>query len=116
MQIITTLQEIHSIGYTLLSYLPLLKKTTLLNVINFKKDSPEYLSALVLKCTLTEVEKILQKKVEAVYTKQTKIKLTDAQAVILFRTLLNMGYSSNDVYGYTVCQKWIEQLHQQIIK
>jgi hypothetical protein len=104
---------------TILRYLfvtiNLYKRTRLENVKYMDVQSEEYLSAVVINCILDEVELVMQKKLINTVSKKTKIKFTEAQAAVLYKSLMALPIGSENVYFQILRNQWVERLDQQLI-
>src|SRR5687767_10100201 len=79
-------------------YINLYKKTRINNVAHHNIISEEYLSAVVINCLLSEIEQLLSKKLINTSGKNIKFDFTDAQGVLLYRTLIALPLPADNVY------------------
>jgi hypothetical protein len=96
-------------------YINAYKQTRLNNLVGTTITSEEYLSALVLNCLLTEVEKLIERKLIMTSGQKMKFEFSDAQGVVLYKSLLALPLSADNIYLDRVRNEWIERLDQQII-
>ena len=99
----------------LLNYFPLLQLTLLRQVQGYNKVAAEYLQNRIIISVLGELELILRKKQINTISKSLTLKFTDAQGIILYKTILDMPVQAENYYGNLVRNAWLKQLDQQII-
>lgn len=86
------------------------KRTRMENVKHLDRTSEEYLSALVINCLLTEIESLFQKKLKDLSRRKISVRLTDAQCVVLFKSLKVLPIDPNQVYYTLLRRQWVELL------
>ncbi|MFC4261940.1 hypothetical protein ACFOWM_03555 [Ferruginibacter yonginensis] len=115
MQIITQYHELNCLGAVLINYLPMLSRSLMLNVERQSKVSPEFLQSKLIVAVVQELEEFMLKKLAARPSQKIKLKLSDAQGIILYKTLLDMPIASIEHYQNLCRSNWLKQLDQQII-
>ncbi|MGN6478312.1 MAG: hypothetical protein ACTHKV_13890 [Flavipsychrobacter sp.] len=112
----TIRQQVEVVKDYFYPYINRFKQTRLNNVINQNMASEEYLSAVVINCLLTEIETLLTKKLINNKGFKIKFEFTDAQAVVLYKTLLNLPLPAGQVYMNMVRSEWLQLLDHELIK
>lgn len=90
------------------------KQTRLHNVQGFSVISEEYLSAVVINCVLSEVEHLIKKKLITSTGRKIKFEFTDAQGIVLYKTLIALSIDPGQVYFNMVRNEIIMLLDTQI--
>jgi hypothetical protein len=93
----------------------LFKQSRLNNLVNQNKTGEEYLSAVVINCLLTEIETLFIKKLVTTSSHKIKFQFTDAQGVVLYRTLLHLPLPAGQIYHDMIRNEWIQLLDQELI-
>lgn len=97
-------------------YINQFKETRIHNVRNQSVSSEEYLSAVVINCLLTEIEKLIIKKLVNTKSHKIKFEFSDAQAVVLYKTLLRLPLPADQFYMNMVRSQWLLLLDMELIK
>jgi len=92
------------------------KATRINNVAHMDRLSEEYLSALVINCLVTELEKLFQKQLVNTVREKIKFQFSDAQAVVLYKSFMAMPLDAEKVYYNIIRNRWIEVFNQQLYK
>lgn len=111
----TTREHVQTVKKYFFPYVNMYKETRLNNISNKSIGSEEYLSALTINCIISEIEALFEKKLINTTGIKIKFKLSEAQAIVLYRTLLALPLPGNQVYFHVVRNDWIETLHRQLI-
>lgn len=96
-------------------YIVLYKQTRLNNLVKRDMEADDYLSAVVVNCIIDEIEWLFDKKLVTTKSEKIKFEFSDAQGVVLYKTLLAMPLPEDQVYFHQIRQEWIELLHQELI-
>lgn len=114
MTIKTERQHFDCLNPILLNYLPMLQKTLMNNVSHCTKISSEYLNTRVMVSIVEELEYYFQRKQ---FTKAQKFKLdfTEAEGIYLFKIIMDLPISAENIYTDRIRNLWLEQLNQQIL-
>jgi hypothetical protein len=97
-------------------YIDRWKLTNQLNAAGTGKIDDTYLVATMTNCVMGEVQTLFTKKYNRSKSVNLKFELTDAQAVILYKTLLFLPIPSSNVFLLTFRANWIEQLDKGLIQ
>ncbi len=95
-------------------YVELLKKTKLANVAHHDARSDEYLSAVAINCILAELQTAFHKKLHNTKAPMIKFEFTDAQGIVLFKTLCIFP-TVDKIYLQMIVSSWLQQLDQEMI-
>ena len=109
----------HYIEVVILKFFPyinLYKQTRLNNVAHKSLVSQEYLIAVVINNVLEEIEALFQKKLFNSRSEKVKMEFSDAQGVLLYRTLLALPVDSSEIFQVMVLSKLIEDLDAELIR
>jgi len=97
-------------------YINLHKQTRLNNVANESLISETYLSAIVINCILDEIQQLFTKKLVNTTGSNIKFEFTDAQAIVLYKTLIHYPLQKDNVYLQMIRNQWIQILDLQLQK
>lgn len=76
--------------------------------------SEQYLFAQTISCLLAEIEITLQKKLITTTGKKIKLDLSDAQGIVLYRTLLAIPLPPENIYMQMIRNEWVQWLDLQL--
>ena len=93
----------------------LYKQTRLNNVSHMDRLSEQYLGAVIINSLLEETERIFRNKVYSSAIKKFTFNFTDAQAVVLYKSLMVLPIDSAKIYFVVLRNQWIEALDQSLI-
>lgn len=108
-----TRDEARTIDHYFFSYLDRLIFT--FKPIGVKEKEEEILSNIFLKDIFTQIDKIIKRKLISSSAK-FKIKLTNSQAVVLYRILMLLPLDPNDIYLINLRNSTINYLHKELLK
>lgn len=91
------------------------KQTNLNNLTDSNMQGGPFLFAVAVNCLIDEVILMMRKKLINTSSQQFKLKFTDAQGVIFYRSLLILPIPAQQFYLNKVRNEWIEQLDRQLI-
>lgn len=115
-QLRTIRQQVETVKDHFFPYINQFKQTRLNNVLNQNMASEGYLSAVVINCLLTEIETLFQKKLVNCKGHKIKFEFTDAQGVVLYKTLLHLPLPAGQVYMNMIRSEWLQLLYKQLIR
>lgn len=98
----------------LFPYIKFLKQTNLRNVANHSHVDDARLTVKLINSILDDVELLIRKKIVNTSGRNIKIKMSDAAAITLYKTLLNIPLEKEKMYLHGLRQAWIESLDGQI--
>ena len=113
--IITQYHGINCVGAFLINYLPMLRKTFIINSESCRGVNDLFLQNILIAAVIDELDILFTKKLASKPSQNVKINLTKPHAIVLYSALLNMPVSPNDVYVDWVRNNWVSQIHKQII-
>jgi hypothetical protein len=96
-------------------YIELYKQTRLNNLVQNNLQADDYLSAVVINCILEEIEWLFDKKLVTTKAEKIKFEFTDAQGIVLYKTLINLPLPKDQVYFNQIRQEWIQLLDIELI-
>jgi hypothetical protein len=99
---------------TIFRYLELLQLSNRNNVLHLDNSNGERLTVKVLNCLLQEVDLVFKKKLINTTGQTINVKLTEAQAIALYKSLLKMPVSPDQSYLYMILTQWIHLLDKQL--
>lgn len=91
------------------------KQTNINNVSSCNTQSGEYLFAISINCLVDETLRLVEKKIVNTVSHKLKLKLSDAQAVVLYRMLIILPLPEKEFYLNKLRNDWIEQLDGQLL-
>jgi hypothetical protein len=94
----------------------LYKESRLNTARSFSTISEEYLSACVINCVLTEVEHLVKKKLITTTGRSIKFQFSDAQGIVLYKTLIAMAIPKGNVYFDMMRNQIVQVIDQQLTK
>lgn len=95
-------------------YIRLLKETKLNNVSG-SIMSEEHLSVIAINCLLSDIELLIEKKIINTKGATTRLRFSDAQAVVFYKTLIALPLPADQFYLNNIRNSWIEMLDQELI-
>lgn len=97
-------------------YIELYKQTRLNNLVQKNLEADDYLSAVIINEILDEIEWLFDKKLVTTKSHKLKFEFTNAQGIVLYKTLLALPLPKEQIYFHKIRQEWIELLHQELMQ
>jgi hypothetical protein len=97
-------------------YINAYKQTRLNNLVHHHLSADDYMSAIVINCILDEIEWMFDKKLFNTKSQNLKFEFSDAQGIVLYKTLLALPLPKDQVYFNQIRQEWILVLEQELIR
>jgi len=97
-------------------YLDLIADSQLMNLKGVGKTSDEYLLAIMIISLIAEIKMIVKRRLINSQSKTLKIKMSTAQGIAFYKTLLTLPVPDSNFYFNRIRNLWIETLDQQIVK
>jgi hypothetical protein len=110
----TLRQKVELVRYVFYPVIEMTKRTALLNLRRLSADDSDTLSALVMICIIDEVKTIIDRKLINTKGHIIKLQLSDAQAIVLYKTLLRLPVDADKQYHNMVRNEWLMQLDKAI--
>ncbi len=98
----------------LFPYINMLKLTHTKEVAKYSRVSDARLMVKLVNSILDEIETVIRKKIVLTTGRKIHIKFSDAAAITLYKTLLNLPLDKDKVHLHMIRQEWIEILDKQI--
>lgn len=111
----TTRQEVETAISHFYPYINLYKESRVNNLTTTSLANEEYLSTLVINCLLTEIEWLFKRKLINTKGPKMKFEFSDAQGVVLYKTLIALPLPGEQMYLQLVRSRWLQALDQEII-
>lgn len=111
----TCRQQVETARDYFFPYINHFKQTRINNVVSQNMASEEYLSAVVINCLLSEIEQLFLKKLVNTKGQKIKFEFSDAQGVVLYKTLLHLPLPAGQVYMNMIRSEWLQVLDQELI-
>jgi hypothetical protein len=92
------------------------KTTRVNNVKNRDRFSEEYLAAVVINCIIAEIELLFQKKLINTISKKINFRFTDAQAAVLYKSLMALPIDPEKIYFNILRNQWIKMFDLALLK
>lgn len=112
----TNRQDLETVRNYFLPFIRLWKQTNLNNIRDTNMHGAEFLLAVAINCIVDENVLLIQKKLLNTSSANQKIKLTDAQAVVLYRLFIVLPLPAQEFYFNKLRNEWIEQLDRQLLQ
>jgi hypothetical protein len=109
-------QHVETASTYFFPYINEAKRTRLNNLQNQHITSEEYFSAVVINTLLDDVEFIFDKKLITTKSQKLKFELSDAEGIVLYKTLLNLPLPREQIYFNQVRMEWLASLDQELIR
>lgn len=107
-------QYAKTVSDTIFPYINLLKQSHANNVKMHSKVSSELLTVKLINSLLKDVELLLKKKLLLTNGTTVKLKLSDAEAIALYKTFLILPIDDGNYYLLMIRNEWITILDKQI--
>jgi len=91
------------------------RTTNFKNVSHLSTQDSAFLSAIAVNCIIDDLLAYFADRLFNTSNDNIKLKLSDANAVILYRMLLIIPIPVAEVYLNTIRNEWIGSIHQQLI-
>ena len=91
------------------------KRTNLNNLQGRHITDTDYFSAVVINCILDEIELILDKKLINTKSQKLKFEFSNAQGIVLYKTLLHLPLPKDQPYFNQLRMEWLAALDQELI-
>lgn len=111
----TNRQDLETVGIYFIPFIKEWKQTNLNNIKDSNMHGGEFLLAVAINCIVDENLLLIKKKLINTSSTNQKIKLTDAQAVVLYRLLIILPIPAVEFYFNKLRNEWIEQLDRQLL-
>jgi hypothetical protein len=92
------------------------KRTRLNNLPGSNLSTEEFMSAVVINCIIKEIEDLFDRKLVTTKSDKIKFEFTDAQGVVLYKTLIHLPLPREQVYFNQIRQEWILIIDQELIR
>ncbi len=109
-------QQLQVIQDYFFPYIKQLKLTRLKNIVHLPVHSPEYLSAIAVNCIVDECILHINRKIINTTKNTIKLQLSDAQTVILYKTLMEIPVPAQQFYLQQTLNFFLELLDRELIR
>ena len=109
-------QQLQVIQEYFFPYIKQLKNTRIQNIVHLPVHSPEYLAAIAVNCIVDECILHINRKVINTTKNTIKLQLSDAQTVVLYKTLLEIPVPTHQFYLRQTLNFFIELLDRELIR
>lgn len=107
-------QDLESVRNHFFPYITLLQQTKLNNVAHCSIQSDEYLTTLAVNALIDEIKDVVEKKYQKP-SEKTKLKFSDAQAILFFRLLILLEIPHTEFYFCKLRNDLVLQLDKELI-
>jgi hypothetical protein len=112
----TTRHQLEAFIAQVFPYIELAKTTRLKNVRPDSSIREDYLSATLVNCVLEEVQEKMVRKFHTTKKPTIKFEWSNAQGVVLYKTLQYLHDNSNNIFLGMTRADWIGQLDRELFR
>lgn len=107
-------QQVHDIMREFFPFIQMMQTTRLKNCAAASLHSPAFLSALAINCVQNEIMWHIKKKEINTSKEKIKLQFTEAQAVVLYQTLLELPIDSQKIHLCNLRNALVQILDKEI--